>query len=397
MEHLYQEHINILNNFESTFRRGYIDQIDWDERLTAIKGPRGIGKTTLILQYITEKYGMSEEALYISMDSIALRNLSIYEIAKHHINHGGTHLFIDEIHKYPNWSQEIKSIYDQFRKLKVVVTSSSILQIYKGNYDLSRRMVSFDMHGLSFREYLQIVLDVQLPVLSLKDITENHVDFAIKLSKNINILPHLRDYLKHGYYPFFLESTKSYVQKLNNTINLILDIDLPYVLGINVHNIFKVKKLLSNLATQVPFQPNITKMAGSLELTRSTINQYIHYLENACLLNLLVDAGKSYSSISKPEKVYLNNTNLSYAISIDNVDIGNMRETFFYNQVDHVHEVHYSKAGDFLVNKEYVFEIGGKSKNRKQIWQEDKSFTVIDNEIVGAKTRIPLWLFGFLY
>lgn len=397
MEALYDNHLELIQNLDLNFRRNAIDEIGWEERLIALKGARGVGKTTLLLQHIQECFGTSLEALYVSMDDMTLQGYSIIEIAKYHLSHGGKTLYIDEIHRYPNWSQELKNIYDQLKKLKVVVTSSSVLQLYASNHDLSRRMVSYKLNGLSLREYLEIENNSTLPILTLEDIVNNHMDLSHELSKEINILPQYKAYLNHGYYPFYLESKTSYHQKLINILNLILDVDLPYVLGINVHNIFKIKKLLSQLSKAVPFQPNISKLAGSLELNRSTLNQYIQYLDHADLLNLLFDAGKSYSSISKPEKIFLQNTNLSQALAPKNYNVGNSRETFFFNQVETQHKVSYSSVGDFLVDEKYVFEIGGKSKNRKQVWDEQNSFVVADDILHSTSSKIPIWLFGFLY
>lgn len=397
MTELYATHIDYIGNLNTTFRRGLIDTIPWTERLLSIKGARGVGKSTLILQHIKEKFGTSAKALYVSMDDVALKGYSILEIVEYHVNHGGTHLYIDEVHKYQNWSQEIKNVYDRFKKLHLVVTSSSMLQLYKSNNDLSRRMISVEMMGLSFREYLQIEENSALEAVSLQDILTRHVDLSLQLTEDINMLHHFTEYLQYGYYPFYLEGKRTYHQKLLNIINLILDIDLPYVLGVNIHNIFKVKKLLGHLAKEVPFQPNVSKLAGSLELTRGTLNQYIHYLQQADLLNLLMDSGKSYSSISKPEKIYLQNPNLSYAIASDQVNIGNLRETFFFNQLNQKHNVNYSKTGDFLIDEMYTFEIGGKTKNKKQIWDTEKSFIAADGILHGSLNKIPVWLFGFLY
>lgn len=397
MTELYTTHIDYIGNLNTTFRRGLIDTIPWTERLLSIKGARGVGKSTLILQHIKEKFGTSTKALYVSMDDVALKGYSILEIAEYHVNHGGTHLYIDEVHKYQNWSQEIKNVYDRFKKLHLVVTSSSMLQLYKSNNDLSRRMISVEMMGLSFREYLQIEENSAVEVISLQDIITGHVDLSLQLTEDINMLHHFTEYLQYGYYPFYLEGKRTYHQKLLNIINLILDIDLPYVLGVNIHNIFKVKKLLGHLAKEVPFQPNVSKLAGSLELTRGTLNQYIHYLQQADLLNLLMDSGKSYSSISKPEKIYLQNPNLSYAIASDQVNIGNLRETFFFNQLNQKHNVNYSKTGDFLIDDLYIFEIGGKTKNKKQIWDTENSFIAADGILHGSLNKIPVWLFGFLY
>lgn len=397
MEELYVLHNIYLNNLEPTYRRGFKDEIDWSNRLIAIKGPRGVGKSTMILQHIKETFSQEGKALYVTLDSLALKETTISDIAKYHYEHGGTHLFLDEVHKYEHWSQEVKNVYDLLPRLKVVITSSSILQIYKSYADLSRRLISYDMHGLSFREYLQITNKVNLDTFSIAEIANNHTTIAQMITAQINVLPHFTDYLRSGYYPFFLENKNAYLTKLNNTINLTLDVDLPYILGISVHNIFKIKKLIHQLATEVPFKPNVSKLAGSLELTRSTLNSYIHYLDQACILNLLMDSGKSYSNISKPEKIFLNNTNLSYAISPSTINRGTLRETFFFNQVANKHNVSFTKHGDFLVDEKYTFDIVGRKKNNKQIYDVPNSYIAADEIILGAKNKIPLWLFGFLY
>jgi len=397
MEELYDQHIRYISNLEVSFRRNLIDKIDWNNKLIALRGARGVGKSTMLIQHIKEKFDLDTTALYISMDDLSIRELTIVEIAKNHMHNGGTHLFIDEIHKYENWSQELKNIHDKYKKLHVVVTSSSILKLYAANHDLSRRMVSYDLHGLSFREFLNIEHNIDLPTYTLPQILEDHTTIATEISKEITILPQFAKYLEYGYYPFYLEGKSSYPQKLSNTINLILDIDVPYSLGISITNIFKIKRLLATLAKEVPFQPNITKLANSLDLSRSTLNQYIKYLEQACLVNLLLDGGKSYSKITKPEKIFLHNTNLSYAIASQNVNKGNLRETFFFNQVSTQHQVTYTKKGDFIVDQEYTFEIGGKNKNNRQIWDVPDSYIAADDILFGTKNKIPVWLFGFLY
>lgn len=375
-----------------------MDEIDWSDRLIALKGARGSGKTTLLLQHIKEEFDNSNKALYVAMDQVSLTKYRIIDVAKYFVNLGGTHLFIDEIHKYEDWSKEIKSIYDLYPSLHLVITGSSILHLYSSEADLSRRMVSYDLHGLSFREYLNIELNTNLPVFSLEDICKNHLNIASEITvQRTDILHYFKDYLQHGYYPFYLENKTTYALKLQNTINLTLDIDLPYIEGVNVQNIFKIKKLIHLLAVQVPFQPNISKLAASLELARNTLTQYLYYLENACVLHLLTDANKSYGYLTKPEKVYLHNTNLAFALTPRNVNKGTMRETFACNQLSAIHQVHISKKADFLVDEHYTFEIGGDNKSLKQIHDVENSYVLADDLLLGGNRKIPLWLMGFLY
>lgn len=396
MKDLRLEHNQFLNNLDVLFRRDVMDDIDWDEKLLFIKGSRGVGKTTLILQHIKETFDYSEKALYVTMDGISIANTSLIQIAKSHMQSGGTHLFIDEIHKYTNWSQELKNIKDSFKKLHVTVSGSSILDLYKGNADLSRRAVTHVLYGLSFREFINIEAKTTIRRYSLNEIVEDNLKITQEVLDQVNPLQYFKSYLTHGYYPFYLEGTKYFHQKLNNTVNQVIEVDVPRLFNLEVSNIAKVKKLLYHIATSVPFQPNSSKLASSLALNRQTLNAYIQYLEQGHILNLLWDDAKSYSLISKPEKIYLQNPNLCHLVPTSQEDIGNLRETFFLNQVGMLHEVNSSKIGDFLVDKKLVFEVGGSGKSFKQISKVKNSYLAIDDELIGSKNKIPLWLFGFL-
>jgi uncharacterized protein len=396
MEKLYDLHYSYLRKTKLSFKRYLMKEINWAGKLIAIKGAKGVGKTTMILQYIKANY-TGNEALYVSMDSIIAKPYSIFEIAEFHVNRGGTHLFIDEIHKYTEWSREIKTIHDLYPELHVVFSGSSILQIYKSFADLSRRAVVYVLEGLSFREFLELETGEKFDKIGLADLLKNHVTLAENIIEKVNVFKYFDQYLKYGYYPFYLEEKRDFNQKLENVINNSLDIDLPFMLEINVHNIFKMKKLLYILATQLPFQPNITKLAESLDLNRNTLNNYLYYLSESKLLNLLTEAGKSYSALSKPEKVYMQNTNLIYAISADNVNKGTLRELFFFNQVSAKYVVNSAKKGDFLVENKYLFELGGSQKTFTQIADIQDSYLAIDDVQVGRGNKIPLWLFGFFY
>lgn len=396
MEKLYDLHHSYLRKTKLSFKRYLMDEINWAGKLIAIKGAKGVGKTTMILQYIKVNF-TGNEALYVSMDSIIAKPYSIFEIAEFHVNRGGTHLFIDEIHKYAEWSREIKTIHDLYPELHVVFSGSSILQIYKSFADLSRRAVAYVLEGLSFREFLELETGEKFDKIGLADLLKNHMQLAENIIGKVNVFKYFDQYLKYGFYPFYLEDKRDFNQKLENVINNSLDIDLPFMLEINVHNIFKMKKLLYILATQLPFQPNITKLAESLELNRNTLNNYLYYLSESKLLNLLTEAGKSYSALSKPEKIYMQNTNLIYAISADNVNKGTLRELFFLNQVSTKYVVNYAKKGDFLVENKYLFEVGGAQKTFTQIADIQNSYLAIDDVQVGRGNKIPLWLFGFFY
>ena len=397
MDFLYQNHQKTISELKTEFRRDFIDQIDWDERMIAIKGARGVGKTPLTLQYIKETHKTANQALFVSMDDIQVSGLSIWEIAEYHYNQGGTHLYIDEIHKYANWSIELKNIYDKLGKLSVCFSSSSILQVFKGYADLSRRVVSYQLHGLSLREYIQIETKSKFEKYTFQEILKNHVEISTQIIERIKPLAYYNEYLKMGYFPFYLQSKKSYYQKLTTILGVTLEVDLPYILDINIHNVSKLKRLIKVIAGAVPFQPNISKLAESVELTRNTLTQYLYYLEQADIINLLTVNTKSYSHLTKPEKIFLQNPNLAHAINWEKVNRGTLRELFFLNQLKTTQQVNFTKVGDFLVNEKYIFEIGSATKTFAQIANIEASYLAVDEIEIGHKNKIPLWMFGFLY
>ena len=397
MEHLSLIHQQYLRNLKSTFKRDLLDQIDWKNRMIGITGARGVGKTTLLLQHIFQTFGFSSDVLYLTMDHIQLSGVSLLEIASYHTSMGGTHLFIDEIHKSENWSSELKTIYDLYPDLKLVFTSSSILEIYKGQADLSRRVILYDMNGLSFREFLNIETGKTFNNYKLEDIIEHHQEITHNILKTgIKPLKYFKNYLNYGYYPFYLENISSYPIKLLNIINLSLEVDLVSIKKVDPVSVPKIKKLISILASSVPFQPNISKLAGSIEITRNTLLLYLQYLNQAKILNLLQDSGNSYSYIAKPDKVLLHNTNLISCLQPSSSNQGSVRETFFVNAVSASHQINTSNHGDFIVEDKYIFEVGGSGKTNKQVAGIKDSYLAIDDVELGSKNRIPLWLFGFL-
>ena len=395
MNELIATHEDILKNFQSRFERTM--DIDWNDRLIGLTGARGVGKTSFLINHIIKNLAGKNKALYISMDDIHLSTMKLVECADNWVKQGGTHLFIDEIHKYPNWSQELKNIYDRYRQLKVVFTGSSLLHIQSGKADLSRRAVVYVMNGLSLREFIQIQTGKKFPVIELEDLLKNHTEIAREISSKIHPIAHYIEYVKYGYYPFFLESTKTYSQKLLNTITLMLETDLPYMRNVDVKYIHKLKKLVYLVSHTLPYQPNVSKIAGDLEVSRNTVMLYLNYLEDAKLFNLLQSKSSSEANLAKPEKVYLHHPNLMYAIGKNSILEGTVRESFFYNQVANVHKVNASQHADFFVNDTYTFEIGGKNKTKKQIKEIPNSFVAADNIEIGNGKMIPLWLFGFLY
>lgn len=395
METLLETHREYLNNYESLFDR-FID-IDWNDRLIGLTGARGVGKTTYLFNHIKNELDAKSKALYVSLDDIYFTNHRLVDFADQWVKMGGTHLFLDEIHKYQNWSMELKNINDRFKKLHVVFAGSSLLDVLTGQADLSRRSVVHTLNGLSFREFLEIETLEKFPILSLEEILENHEQLSAEIVKKVKPFAYLRDYLQHGYYPFYLESKKSYHRKLMNTLTLMIEVDLPYQRNVDVRYIHKLKKLITHIAHTVPLQPNITKLAGDIETSRQTVIYYLKFLEESKIINLLHSKESSDSHLAKPNKIYLHHPNIMYTINPKSVNEGTLRESFFYNQVANVHKVISSPASDFLVDDLYTFEVGGESKKKKQIKGISDAYIVADNIEYGHDNTIPLWLFGFLY
>jgi predicted AAA+ superfamily ATPase len=387
-----------LRKTDLNFQRYLIDEIEWESRLVAITGARGTGKTTMLLQHIKQTFGNTPtEVLYVSADSMYFAANTLFDLANNFEKQGGKYLFIDEIHKYPNWSQELKNIYDSFSDLKVVVTGSSMLQIYKGNADLSRRAVHYQLFGMSFREFLKYDQNIDFQKYSLEEILENHVKIAGEINEKIKPLPLFNVYLKQGYYPYYKESKKFYWSKLENTINLTLETDLPFVEQIEVNSIRNLKKLLWIISQSVPFTPNITDLANNLGVGRVSILNFMTILERCGIINLLQSNSNSVKSLAKPEKIYLNNPNLIYMFDSVKPDIGNLRETFCYNQLKVVGKVTSGGVPDFKIDNKFTIEVGGKNKGHEQIMGIKNAYLALDNIEYGNRNEIPLWLFGFLY
>ncbi len=395
MKELIDNHNRQLEELEHRFDRTLA--IDWNDRLIGLTGARGVGKTTYLLHHIKTKLPQGAKPIYVSLDDIYFSSNTLVDFAGDWLKRSGTHLFIDEIHKYPNWSQELKNIYDRYKKLKVVFTGSSLLHIHSGEADLSRRAVVYTMNGLSFREFLQIETGKIFKPYTLSEVLKNHASIAKEVVKEIHPLAYFEDYLMYGYYPFYLESKTSYHRKLMSTINVMLEVDLPYLRHVEVKYIHKLKKLLHLIAHAVPFQPNVTKLAGDIEVARNTVMLYLNYLEDSRIINLLHSKSSSDAYLAKPEKVFLHHPNMVYAMNKEGSEIGTIRECFFYNQVNNLYNVKSSTVSDFLVEDKYTFEVGGKNKGKKQIKDTKKSYVAADNIEYGSDNTIPLWMFGFLY
>jgi len=398
MDALFQTFYQHLNRTNVDFKRYLFPKIHWNNRLIAITGARGVGKTTLLLQYIKTTFGDApKQVLYASLDNIWFSGNKLFDLAGDFVQQGGLFLFLDEVHKYANWSQEIKNIYDSFPDLKVVFTGSSMLEIYKGNADLSRRAIHYILYGMSFREYLLFEKGMDFPVVKLEELPEHHLDFAQKVNSKIKPIPLFQSYLQNGYYPYYKEDVDFYSEKLLHTVNVILDVDLPAVENIEIYSIQKIKQLLLIIAQKVPFTPNISELAFLIGVSRNSLLNYLTLLHKAHLINLLNQDVSGLKLLAKPEKLYLNNTNLIYALEKSKPDLGNIRETFFFNQLQVVSEVTSSQRADFMVNNIWQFEVGGKNKGHEQIIGIDNAYLALDNLEYGFGKKIPLWLFGFLY
>lgn len=396
MEELQFEFQQKISQQSLDFQRYLINKVDLKNRLIAIKGARGSGKTTLLLQIAKQKLNLNK-TLYVSLDHIYFFEKKLYYLAKEFSDNGGENLLLDEVHKYPNWSREIKLIYDNFPSLNVIFTSSSMLEIYKSESDLSRRAISYHLKELSFREFIALETGIELSTQSFEEIIENHNQIASDLLQQIKPLALFSKYLKIGAYPYFKESEENYNQKLLNTINLIIEIDINAVEDLNYETLVKLKKLLISIASSAPFTPNITKLSEKVGVSRNTLIQAIKILDRAGLVNELYKDASGIGVLTKPEKLFLNNTNLMYVLAKDNINIGNVRETFFLNQFKGIKKINLAEQSDFIIDKKYTFEIGGKNKTKKQISNLEDAFVAKDSIEIGFGNNIPVWLFGFMY
>ncbi len=389
MRTLYQKFETLLQNTTTDFKRYLYEKVSWESRMIGIIGARGVGKTTMILQYIKENLN-TKKALYVSADDIYFGENKLIDLADDFYKNAGEYLFIDEIHKYADWSRELKNIYDSFPNLKIVFTGSSVLDILKGSSDLSRRAIIYKLQGLSFREYLKLFHNYDVDVYSLKQIIDNEV----KLPDIKHPLPLFNDYLSYGYYPFGIENEMSL--RLGQIIVQTLETDIPQYANLNVGTSHKLKRLLSIIAESVPFKPNFSKIAEIIKVSRNSLDDYFSYMEKAGLIAQLRNETNGIRGLGKVDKVYLDNTNIIFNLVGDKSNIGNVRETFFFNQMRVKNEVISSKNADFVVD-DYTFEVGGKNKKQRQIEKDGKSFVVKDDIEFGYLNIIPLWAFGLNY
>lgn len=398
MDILYEFQDSLLAQTTDDFFRYLIDEINWNQRMLAIKGPRGTGKTTMILQYI--KYRLQkprEQVLYITADHYWFYTHNLVETADTFYKNGGRYLFIDEVHKYPHWSRELKNIYDGYPQLRIVFSSSSALDIYRGEADLSRRVITYELPGLSFREFLVLQGFPHMQAYKWADILKKHVAISGHIKEQLQPLPWFKKYLQWGNLPLFVESTHAAIPlRLSQTINTIIETDLSYAESYTVATAFKIKKLLGVLAESAPFKPNVAALSRKMDVGREYIYAWLQHLQRARLLNLLHADNKGVSALQKPDKIYLENPNLAFALKAV-PETGNIRETFLLNQLINMkYTVSLPDSGDFRVH-DTIVEVGGKSKTAAQVKHKGKYIIAADEIETGIGSKIPLWLFGMMY
>lgn len=398
MESLFRAYNRRLEETQTRYLRYLYNSIDWSERLIGIKGAKGVGKTTLLLQHIKLTFPNHTQAFYVSLDNIWFSSHTLSELVEYLYTHGVTHLFLDEVHKYRSWVRELKNIYDDYPQLHIVFTGSSLLEIDHAEGDLSRRLRIYMLRGLSFREYLGITGKAQQPELTLQDLLTGHMQLASSITHSLKVLPHFEQYLRTGYYPFFLEtgSEDSYYERLEQVVSTVIENDIPAVEKIEYETLLKAKRLLMVLAQSAPFTPNIANMCAALSTTRNQLIHLLSLLERAALIRLLHADNKGLKALGKPDKILFNNTNLMHALGAT-ADVGTARESFFSAMMAHSYTIQYAKQGDLEVDGKYLFEVGGKKKGFSQIADLPDSFVVADNIEIGFGNKIPLWMFGFLY
>lgn len=399
LEELIKLHHSMINGMQAQLKRYLFDAIDWDNRVLCVLGARGVGKTTLLCHYYLEYINDVSRGLYISADNIHVLSQGLLAIASEYFDRGGDILIIDEVHKYPNWSIEIKNIIDIYKTKQIIFSGSSTMELKRSKADLSRRVVYYELLGLSFREYLQFSKIINLQPVTLDEIINAHTKIINQFT-GIDVLKVFKNYLEHGYYPFFLEKKSAYLHKLNNVIEKIIFEDIPSTRNLQQGTITQLKKLLWLVATSVCLVPNVDKISKNLGVSRAIVYDCLEYLEQSGLTQNIYPIGKGMRQIRKPGKIFLNNSNLLYAINGDlnfDSDIGAIRETFFTNQLKYLHKVNTHDKADFEIDERWVFEIGGKNKKLTQVEGIKNAYLAVDGIEAGFGQKIPLYLFGCLY
>ena len=396
IQRVYDESAERIRTTDCAFHRYLYSQIDWTARVVALNGPKGVGKTTMFLQYLKEHREVAEHALYVSLDDIWVDAFELYDLVKYHVQNGGTSVYIDEVHYLRDWSRLVKNLYDSFKSLRIAYTGSSVLQMKRGSGDLSRRQVEYSLAGLSFREFLNLEGKGEFESVELEDLLRDHVRLAEKVVSKVRVLPLFRRYLVSGYYPFYREDATHYGRKLVQVVNQVLERDLPMVEDITPDTIRKARRMLTILAASTPQTPNITELSRNLGMDRKQGIKILYLLQRAGLTGLLAEDADALKYLGAPSKIFCDNGNLMQAL-VARPDTGTMREAFFNNQLGVGHVTTYPKKGDFLVDGKHLFEVGGAKKTFAQIKDTPDSYLAVDGVEVGRGNRIPLWLFGFLY
>ncbi len=392
MEAFYKTHTYLVEHVQSPIRRLLMDEIDWTHRLIGIKGSRGVGKTTFLLQYAKDHFGTDRSCLYVNFNSLYFTNHTLVEFVTEFCSNGGKTLLLDQIFKYENWSKELRECYDNFPQLHIVFSGSSVMRLIQDNHDIQDIVVSYNLRGFSFREFINLESGLNLKSYSLSDIIQNHVQISHEICNKVKPLEYFQPYLKHGYYPFFLEE-RNFSENLLKTMNMMLEVDILLIKQIELKYLSKIRKLLYLLMCSCPGPLNVSQLSKEVETSRATIMNYIKYLKDARLINTLYAEGDDYPK--KPNQLYIHNTNLMYVLNSDVIDIDSVRKTFFYNALHARHKVNNCKYNmDFCIDHIYHFRCENNLEHTKQ---HGKSILAVDEIEVGSKNVIPLWLFGFLY
>ena len=392
MEAFYKTHKYLVEHVQSPVRRLLMDEIDWTHRLIGIKGSRGVGKTTFLLQYAKEQFGTDRSCLYINFNNLYFTEHTLVEFAAEFCAQGGKTLLIDQTFKYENWSKELRECYFNFPDLHIVFSGSSVMRLIEDNHDLQDIVASYNLRGFSFREFLNLQAGTALPPYNLEQIIQNHVQITQSICQQVKPLEYFQAYLHHGFYPFFLED-RNFSENLLKTMNMMLEVDILLIKQIELKYLSKIRKLLYMIMNSAPGAPNVSQLSKEIQTSRATIMNYIKYLKDARLLNTLYAEGEEYPK--KPNQVYLHNTNLMYAVSLGNVDKVAERKTFFYNTLHSRHKVNICKYHmDFCIDQQYHFKCESKPETGKHY---SKAMYAVNDIEIGNKNEIPLWLFGFLY
>ena len=403
MDSLFRKSDRLLANTQTEIIRDKMNEIHWNAHLVTIMGAKGVGKSTLIKQYLKQNYRLGDRRiLYCSADTVDFSMRTLVGLAEDFSIHGGELLAIDEIHKYKSgttdWSREIKEIHELYPDLKLIVSGSSLLRLREGDADLSRRAVKYTMPGLSFRESLRFYHGLEFKRWALEDILAHPYDLWQEVSSKCKPVVLFKEYLEKGYYPFLLEGEGEYYTKIEQVVNYIIEAELPQICKVDVANVRKLQALIALICSEVPFELNANKIAAAIEIGRDTVVEYLKYLGDAKVLNLLYSDKKKIGKLSKPDKVYLENPNILYALTPTKAEIGTLRETFAICSLSESHTVEYGKAqGDFKVDGKYTFEIGGRSKGFSQIAGVENSYIFADDWDMPDGAKLPLWMLGFLY